>query len=113
MVGVDGTAEGNGNLLAAGEFLHELAAHAHKSGLVDFAAGLLCVEAFGLDAEFLLCVFLIAEDEVAAFHKGGHHLRCALSVFPEFLAVIKVAGNLHAHFVCDFDGLQAGVGRTL
>ena len=113
MVGVDGAAQGDGHLLAAGEACHELLGNADKYALVNLAAGLLGVEAFGLDAELLLGIFLVAQDKVAAFHQGGHHLGGRLAVFPEFLAVVEVAGDLHAHFVGNLDGLQAGVGGTL
>ena len=113
MVRVDGAAEGDRHLLAAREALHELAADALETGLVDLAAGLLGVEALGLDSEFLLGVLLVAEDEVATFHEGGHDLGGGLAVLPEFLAVIEVAGDLHAHLVGDLDRLEASVGGAL
>ena len=72
VVRVDGAAEGYRDLLAARETVHELAADALETGLVDLAARLFRVEALGLDAELLLRVLLVAEDEVAAFHEGGH-----------------------------------------
>ena len=113
VVRVDRTAERDGHLLAAREHLHQLLADAFEPGLVDLAARLLGVEAFGLDAEFLLRVFLVAEDQVAAGHEGGHHLGSGLAVLPELLAIVQVAGHLHAELIGHLDGLEAGVGRAL
>ena len=113
MVRIDRTAERDRHLLAAREHLHQLLADAFETGLIDLAARFLRVEALGLDAELLLRIFLVAENQVAAGHKGGHHLRGGLAVLPELLAIVQVAGHLHAEFVGYLDGFQARVSRSL
>ena len=113
VVRIDGAAERDRHLLAARETLHQLPADTLETRLVDLAARLLRIKTFRFDAEFLLGVFFIAQDQVAAFHQGGHHLRRRLPIFPEFLAVVQVAGNLDTQLIGHFDRFQAGIGGTL
>ena len=113
MVGVDGTAERDDDLLRTRETRHQLLGHAAKTALVDGTGCGGDVEALGVDAEHLVGILLVAEDDVAALHEGGHHLGGLLAVFPEVLAVIEVAADGQAETVRGADRFKADVSRTL
>ena len=113
MIGVDGAAEGDDDLTGAREAGHKLFGHAAEAALVDGSGRGRGIEAFGLDAENLLGILFVAEDDVAALHEGGHHFRGAPSVFPEILAEIQVTTDSQAEAVRSPDSLETYICGAL
>jgi hypothetical protein len=73
---------------AVGQFLR----HLGVAVVFDLAAGQ--VRALGMDAEDRLGVLLVGDADVDTRHDLGHDLPGLLAA-PEFLAVVKVAGDQH------------------
>ena len=71
------------------------------------------IKTLRFDTEDLLRILFISEDHVAAGHQFRHDLRSCLTIFPEVLAVVKVAGNHDSKSVCSLNRFEADIGSTL
>ncbi len=83
-------AEGRGDDLHVGEFLHGLIDHREERGRIEFGGRL---DVLALDAEPLLEVFLVADDDVDILHDAAEHIErlgVAAPDVPELGAVIEI-----------------------
>ncbi len=87
--GTDGAPQGGNDFLGAREPLVELLAGG-PVGLRFDGSALGHVDLFRVDAKMFLRVFLVAEDDVAAFYQFRHHIAGLFTVVPELGAIVQV-----------------------
>ena len=110
MVRALGLPECDSHLLHVGELLLDLVCKGLVGVLVQ-ASG--CDILVKLDSEALLDVLLVGYDHIGVLCELPHDLRCALSVLPELLAVVKVDRDRGSGLLCGLHCLKGAVSAAL
>ena len=81
VVSVDRTTESDDHLLCAWELGHELSTYALELCCVNLTVCCSYIESLWLDAEYLLCILLVTEDNVAPVSELRHVHRSYIKIF--------------------------------
>ena len=108
IVGGNGGAQGDGNLLKA-KLVGQLLGNALVALVVELAA--VDVGVLGINTENVVSVFLVGDSNVDVLSQTGHGLTGFLTA-PQLLAVVEVARNGSAGCLCRLAGLKADLSNV-